>query len=361
LCEEAIAITRDIGWAPGEVFANITRDISLVYTGDYARALPATRETLRLAEELEHRQWITGAVVNRGYLLLDVLGVAGAQAEFERALALAREIQSWAWIANSGAGLAVALAQRGRTTQADALIADLQPGRLPGTNGAALLLRARAEVALLRGSPAEALDITHELMAQASARATQRDDGATILPRVLKLQGEALFVLHRDDAALAALNAARAAAASVGARPLVWRIDAALGRVLARLRQRSRAEEAFDRARTEVHELAAGIDDPELRAAFLSGSSALVPARQPLTPRRAAQQHYAGLTDREREVAAMILGGSSNRQIAARLVVSERTVESHVRRILNRLGFESRAQIAAWAQANEIVSSSENA
>jgi DNA-binding NarL/FixJ family response regulator len=55
------------------------------------------------------------------------------------------------------------------------------------------------------------------------------------------------------------------------------------------------------------------------------------------------------LTGREREVAALIAQGLSNREIAARLVIAERTAEGHVQSILNKLGFNSRAQIAAWA------------
>ncbi|HEX9359117.1 MAG TPA: helix-turn-helix transcriptional regulator [Streptosporangiaceae bacterium] len=44
----------------------------------------------------------------------------------------------------------------------------------------------------------------------------------------------------------------------------------------------------------------------------------------------------------------------TNRQIGARLFISERTVDSHVRSILNKLGFNSRAQIAAWmASSNQ--------
>jgi hypothetical protein len=40
--------------------------------------------------------------------------------------------------------------------------------------------------------------------------------------------------------------------------------------------------------------------------------------------------------------------GRSNRQIAARLVASQRTVESHVENVLRKLGFASRVQVAAW-------------
>jgi DNA-binding NarL/FixJ family response regulator/Tfp pilus assembly protein PilF len=55
------------------------------------------------------------------------------------------------------------------------------------------------------------------------------------------------------------------------------------------------------------------------------------------------------LTPREREVAALVAQGLSNRQIAARLVVSERTADVHVSNILHKLDLSSRAQLAAWA------------
>lgn len=53
------------------------------------------------------------------------------------------------------------------------------------------------------------------------------------------------------------------------------------------------------------------------------------------------------LSRREREVAELVARGCSNKQIASQLFLSERTVENHVRAILDKLGFTSRAQIAA--------------
>lgn len=54
------------------------------------------------------------------------------------------------------------------------------------------------------------------------------------------------------------------------------------------------------------------------------------------------------LTAREREVARFVSEGLSNKDIAERLVISERTAEGHVQHIMDKLGFRSRAQIAAW-------------
>jgi predicted ATPase/DNA-binding CsgD family transcriptional regulator len=87
-----------------------------------------------------------------------------------------------------------------------------------------------------------------------------------------------------------------------------------------------------------THGLSYALEEPE-------------PAR---SERSAARREPDDLTEREHEVAALVAQGLSNNEIAARLVVSPRTAESHVRHILNKLGFDSRAQIAAWRQTNAI-------
>ncbi|TQE23584.1 ATP-binding protein [Streptomyces ipomoeae] len=58
------------------------------------------------------------------------------------------------------------------------------------------------------------------------------------------------------------------------------------------------------------------------------------------------------LSRREREVAALVARGMSNRRIAAELVLSPRTVDGHVEHILAKLGFRSRTEIAAWVAAH---------
>jgi DNA-binding NarL/FixJ family response regulator len=54
------------------------------------------------------------------------------------------------------------------------------------------------------------------------------------------------------------------------------------------------------------------------------------------------------LSPREWEVAQLVRRGDSNRQIAETLIVSERTIDTHVSHILQKLGLVSRVQIAAW-------------
>jgi pimeloyl-ACP methyl ester carboxylesterase/DNA-binding CsgD family transcriptional regulator len=59
------------------------------------------------------------------------------------------------------------------------------------------------------------------------------------------------------------------------------------------------------------------------------------------------------LTPRQREVAELIAQGLTNREIGGRLFITERSAESHVERIRDRMGFRSRAQIAAWYVASD--------
>ena len=99
---------------------------------------------------------------------------------------------------------------------------------------------------------------------------------------------------------------------------------------------------------------------PRFDAAFLAGSRldrdaavrlALGGSSEAVV--EAAERAVAGLlSKREAEVARLVADGLTNKEIGRRLFISEHTVDSHVRAILNKLGFDSRARIAAWEAAN---------
>lgn len=93
---------------------------------------------------------------------------------------------------------------------------------------------------------------------------------------------------------------------------------------------------------------------PAFEAAYHEGATLDLDAaigyalsQQPRAP-APGPDHRTELTTREREVADLVAEGLSNRAIAARLSISQRTAEGHVEHILTKLGFTSRAQIAAW-------------
>ena len=99
----------------------------------------------------------------------------------------------------------------------------------------------------------------------------------------------------------------------------------------------------------------------EYRAAFAKGSAmdqaeaiafALGESARPRRDAgRVAGSGRGQLTRREQDVAALVARGQSNSQIAASLVISVRTVETHVQHIMDKLGCGTRAQIAAWSAA----------
>ena len=84
----------------------------------------------------------------------------------------------------------------------------------------------------------------------------------------------------------------------------------------------------------------------------------------PEQPAAAAEPVRAGasieLSKREREVAQLVAQGMSNREIADRLYLSERTIDNHVHHILDKLGFDSRVQVATWLVAGRAQGSAKN-
>jgi predicted ATPase/DNA-binding CsgD family transcriptional regulator len=76
---------------------------------------------------------------------------------------------------------------------------------------------------------------------------------------------------------------------------------------------------------------------------------------EPLPVDKLANEKFGGLTARERQVAALIAQGQSNRKIAEAMVVGVRTVETYVTRILSKLDLDSRVQIATWAVDNGLA------
>ena len=70
------------------------------------------------------------------------------------------------------------------------------------------------------------------------------------------------------------------------------------------------------------------------------------------------ENQFGGLTEREREVVALIGQGKTNGEIAVELVLSKRTVEKHVANILSKLELTSRAQIVRWALEHHLTGTS---
>jgi DNA-binding CsgD family transcriptional regulator len=349
--EEAIRSAQESGWRAGEAFAQFELAMSFGARGDYAHALDLVRHALATAEEIEHRQWIIGSHTILGRLYLDLLEFPEARRRLEFALDLARDLHSSNWTQIASAMLAMTYIRQGELGLADAALAtelDLsgQPRWLSQRAG----WSARAELALAQGDPALALRLLEQL------RATQ-PEGSDAIPWLWKLRGEAEAARGRLEDAEATLREALTAVEALGLRPILWRIHCALAQVYRKQRRHEEARAEIAAADTIVATLADGVPDDSLRKTFVREARALLPSLRAATPRQRARQAFSGLTAREREVAAEIARGKSNREIAAELVVSERTVEYHVGNVLGKLGLSSRSQVAVWAVKHGLAAS----
>lgn len=134
------------------------------------------------------------------------------------------------------------------------------------------------------------------------------------------------------------LGAATAAWASIPAAlpgPLAGHHEAAASRACAALGETSfAAHHAKGQGMAPARAVAAALQEPARAAGHAVADPEPVP-----------------LTSRERQIAVLVAQGLSNPDIAARLVISARTAETHVRHIMVKLGLTRRAQIAAWSAA----------
>jgi predicted ATPase/DNA-binding CsgD family transcriptional regulator len=173
---------------------------------------------------------------------------------------------------------------------------------------------------------------------------TQLEQGLRIASQIDDRVAQFYFLVAFGCHAAAA-NQARRAGKLLGAADAV-RISAGatvipfLGLIVARAEEYAIAALGEARFRSEF-------DDGRQMARQLAVDLALGRAAgEPATRITGVARQLLG--KRQADVARLVAEGLSNKQIGARLFISERTVDSHVRNILNKLGFNSRAQIAAW-------------
>ena len=313
------------------------------------------KEALRIATEIQHAQWLSATYFTLGRVYHLLLEANLAVQALETGLRLASDTGSAWWIGNITAYLARAYLLQGALPRAEAALKAVMPReQLPANAPERRMSWAWGELALASDEPEMALGIADRLLASAPG-ATRGQP----IPWLLKLKGEALWALSRREEAIQALEEATQDALARQERPLLWQLHRVLGRQHQYLKQENLAQRNFASTRQEIASLASTIDDVYLREHFSRAALTTLPREKLVTASRVAKETFGGLTEREREVATLIAQGKSNREIADELVVSYRTVETHVGTILFKLAFSSRAQIAVWAVESGLVKQSE--
>ena len=342
---EALRLARQVDSLSGQAFAEWVFGLAFATCGQFSQGLAHAQESLRLATEIEHSQWLAAAHFTLGriyYLLLEANLAAQA---FERGLALARDIGSSWWVGNISAYLAQTHLLLGELPQAEAVLQAAMPIEKQPTNSSERrVCWSWGELALASGKAEAALNIAQLLLASSPKAPTEQP-----IPWLLKLKGEALGELSHPEESIQALEEARRGALARQERPVLWQIDRALAREYRRLKHGNLARRHFMLAREEITSLADAIEDAHLRQRFLQAALATVPNGKPISSSRAAKEASGGLTKRERTVVGMVAQGRSNGEIAEALVVTKRTVETHISNIKHKLALTSRAQLAVWA------------
>jgi non-specific serine/threonine protein kinase len=302
ILEEAIASSRQAGDQVREALALLHFGWVAYAIGDLTAALERCEATFSIFQRFDDAKLSAQTTYLRGQVMRAQGDLCAAQAHYETALRLARETSS----------------------------PDVEVQALIGLG----------QTAYARGD----LDLSHGLLRDSVIRA--RDLGLTYeLVRGVEsmagwaaADGQAALCLQLAGAASAYREAFRVPLSPTDQRLLACDLEPAYL--------------ALDAAAGVEYER--GHQTPFEQAVFCALEASRQARRTSPTRQRGARRETKGesaslLTARESEVARAIALGLSNRQIAARLVITERTAGAHVEHILAKLGFTARTQIAAWA------------
>ncbi|NTU83674.1 MAG: AAA family ATPase [Chloroflexales bacterium] len=344
---EAVRLARQIDALADQAFAENALAHTLLAFGELGPALAHAREARRIAVAIDHRQWIIATTYAVGHSYLQLLAPGSAIQPLAEGVSLAQRLGSQFWVATLTASLGRSHILGGDLRAAETLLRPLLPTEQhPRAIAVRTVALAWGELTLAQGKADEALELATRLLA--SVPGTRSGQPVQPIPHLLKLKGDALMGLGRLESAVPVLEEARRGAQERHARPMLWTIHRSLGQAYQLLGFAGEASQEFAAARQLIAELRATVDDVDLRCQFEQAALASLPTEPQLRPREAAKRAFGGLTRREREVARLVAQGKTSREIAARLTVSERTVEVHVSNILGKLGCTSRTQIAVW-------------
>jgi DNA-binding CsgD family transcriptional regulator len=341
-------LARENEWFAGQAYALFSACSICAGFGDLGAAIEQGAAALRLAEQIEHPQWIAGARCYLGQAYVLLLAPEAAIEHLTAGLDTAKSVRSTWWSGSITTHLAVAHLLRNDAKHAERALRDEMPPDAPAANLVQRRLAwAWGRLSLSLGDSTSALTIANRLLESLPAA-----DRA--IPALRLLQGEALLAAGQPEAAIVPLIDARDAAAKRGELTRLWSIHSVLARARWRSKDRDAARRELDEARLLIDQLAASVEDQVLRGGFIRAALDSLPAVR-TTRAHAANTYFAGLTPRERAVAAQIALGRTNREIAQILFIVEKTVEAHVSSCLGKLGLRSRTQLAAWAASRGLV------
>jgi non-specific serine/threonine protein kinase len=296
------------------------------WTGDPQAARRTLAEARQLCAELGQRALEGWAWIFEG--LVEVFGGSAQEARrnFEEGRRLHLELGVRAGEARSRAAIGLTFMLENDSARAQTLVEEALELALAVDDGFGQG-QCHTYLGMIAQSSADERVATSHYRSAVACLRPYRD--VTLLPT--SLVGQALVLARRDPAtALRVAAAASAVRARVGGEfpPLV----------------RARVDEV---RRIAEAALGAGAGPVWKEGLHLGVDDAIALAFGAPRPRPVSAD---GLSEREREVAGLVADGLSNKEIAARLHLSVRTVESHVRHVLTKVGLVNRTQLANWVR-----------
>jgi non-specific serine/threonine protein kinase len=289
LLKESLELNRRLGDQAGANFSLLRLGIGLYYNNELDQAIKVLREALHLYREANDR---VGIYVS-AYELAETLTVSGdyaaARTLHQESLAL-KELQGDSWhLAFSHFGIGLLAWMKGDREQAVGQLRESLAirSRLDEWWGLAKGIEAQGWVEVTFGHTIRGLQLL------GASEALHQGMGVVLSPNYRALHDRSLQQASRQLTA-------------------------------------DEVSSAWDRGRA------------------LTWSDAVAYALRDGTPAGPRRKRSDRVTRRELEVAGLVAAGMTNRAIARQLSLAERTIDAHVEHIMNKLGFRSRAQIAAW-------------
>ncbi len=334
LAQESLSICREHG---SEAHLGVADALEMLAetaseTGNYSAATKLYEEALFLYREVGYLLGICDTLKMMCYTDMRAGNFEHIELRMEEALAISRQSKSQYSIATSLAALGELAIRQGRVERAQGFLKEglRISQRLGNKWGTAVALGSLGWLALRQGD----FSGMKKLLRQSLDIRIETGDQGGIAWCLEKLaEGHGLQTRYRQ--AVVIFGAAAALRAPIGSmmdaadRPEYERMTSDLRTLL--------GKETFDTAWDEGQ-------------AMMSEQAVDYALTEPVPAKikNNLKEDFGGLTEREREVAAWIVQGKSNREMAKAMTVGVRTIETYVSRILSKLGFDSRVQIATW-------------
>jgi non-specific serine/threonine protein kinase len=333
-----VAVRRAPAYTPELVGALQSLGMLAFLQGDQADAARWTRRALAISRSMSDRHGSLRALEQLARIQFASGDLAGARGCLDRGLEPARQLGNPAILCAYQLLRGQFALAEGRGDDGAALLAEaLELARRANhVELSTLASGVLGRLHLLRGRP----DLAGPLLIDTLA-SVRRFGGSRHVAPVLESLAAAAADQGQDDRAAQLAGAAAALHAQVGARPPATSpVRAQLASRWGRAVSTGAGRRAYERGRSM--DLASAVR-------YALGESG-GPAEEADAPPPAAG---AVLTRRQLQIARLVANGLTNREIADRLFISERTAEGHIEQIRNKLGFSSRVQIAAWLVEQE--------